>query len=402
MHQSSPSAENGSSANSDDSCDAARAESSGGSGDETGAATAANGQNSFPKTQAGLGAEQDVASGEPLESPRLSGRMRSLTGVQITGCGSFVPETVVTNEQLQSQRGFDPDWIRQRTGILARRHAPDETATADMALSAARRAIEDAGVQASDIDLLVVGTFTGDYLCPSTACLVQNQLGLDCPAFDVQAACSGFVYALTVGAQFVKTENSRYALIIGADTNSRVVDQQDRRIAPLFGDGAGAVLLEKGSAEQGLIAYQLGADGSGGPLLECTAGGTRIPNTADDIAQGRHFLKMDGPNVFKWAVRVVQESIDAVLAEAGLTADDVSLFVLHQANIRIIDSAMSRLGIPNEKVAVNLDRYGNTSAGSIPLCLDEARREGKIQAGDIILMCGFGAGLTWGTALYRW
>jgi 3-oxoacyl-[acyl-carrier-protein] synthase-3 len=191
-------------------------------------------------------------------------------------------------------------------------------------------------------------------------------------------------------------------LIIGADTNSRVVNQQDRTIAPLFGDGAGAVLLRQGQPDQGLISYQLGADGSGGPLLECTAGGTRNPNTAEDITAGRHFLKMDGRSVFKWAVRVVQESIEVVLEKAGLTAADVSLFVLHQANIRIVQTAMEKLGIPADKVALNLDRYGNTSAGSIPLCLDEAMRSGKINHGDVILMCGFGAGLTWGTALYRW
>ncbi|MBI1311891.1 beta-ketoacyl-ACP synthase III [bacterium] len=323
-------------------------------------------------------------------------------GIQIVGCGSFVPDSVVTNQWLQTERGFDPDWIQQRTGILERRHAPSEIGTSDMALAAAERAIADAGVEASDIDLLIVGTFTGDYLCPSTACLVQTRLGLDCPAFDVQAACSGFVYALATGAQFVATGNSGLALIIGADTNSRVVNQQDRTIAPLFGDGAGAVLLRQGAADQGLIAYQLGSDGSGGPLLECTAGGTRIPNTAEDITEGRHFLKMDGRSVFKWAVRVVQESIELVLEKAGLTAADVSLFVLHQANIRIVDAAMEKLGIPAAKVAVNLDRYGNTSAGSIPLCLDEARRSGQINHGDVILMCGFGAGLTWGTALYRW
>jgi len=389
MHQSSPSAQRPAAANSDDR-----------RGELTPATTDGSG-NGSPPVRASSASKQSDAP-EQSERTLISDRTRTLMGFQIVGCGSFVPDGVVTNEWLQSERGFDPDWIQQRTGILARRHAPEHLATSDMAVAAAEEAIAHGGVDKSEIDLLIVGTFTGDYLCPSTACLVQTRLGLDCPAFDVQAACSGFVYAMATGAQFVVTGNSGLALIIGADTNSRVVNQQDRTIAPLFGDGAGAVLLRQGSSDQGLIAYQLGADGSGGPLLECTAGGTRNPNTAEDIAEGRHFLKMDGRNVFKWAVRVVQESIELVLEKAGLTAADVNLFVLHQANIRIVQTAMEKLGIPAEKVAVNLDRYGNTSAGSIPLCLDEAMRSGNIKHGDVILMCGFGAGLTWGTALYRW
>ena len=397
MHESSPSAEPNAAANSDDRRDESPrtvANASGASSSIVSDTSNMAGQNDSQQAPAPVA--------ESSERTYISDRVRSLMGVQIVGCGSFVPDSIITNEWLKSERGFDPDWIQQRTGILARRHAPEHLATSDMAVAAAEQAIEHAGVDKSEIDLLIVGTFTGDYLCPSTACLVQTRLGLDCPAFDVQAACSGFVYALATGSQFVATGNSQLALIIGADTNSRVVNQQDKTIAPLFGDGAGAVLLRQGAPDQGLIAYQLGADGSGGPLLECTAGGTRSPNTAEDIAAGRHFLKMDGRNVFKWAVRVVQESIELVLEKAGLSASDVSLFVLHQANIRIVDAAMEKLGIPADKVAVNLDRYGNTSAGSIPLCLDEARRAGRIQHGDVILMCGFGAGLTWGTALYRW
>ncbi len=389
MHQSSPSAEHAASAKPDDRRDEATP-------------VAANDSASPAQSNGSTSPTSSGSELTPGERTLVSDRTRTLMGFQIVGCGSFVPDSIVTNECLKSERGFDPEWIQQRTGILARRHAPEHLATSDMAVAAAEEAIEHADVDKSDIDLLIVGTFTGDFLCPSTACLVQTRLGLDCPAFDVQAACSGFVYAMATGAQFVVTGNSGLALIIGADTNSRVVNQQDRTIAPLFGDGAGAVLLKQGQQDQGLIAYQLGADGSGGPLLECTAGGTRTPNTAEDIAEGRHFLKMDGRNVFKWAVRVVQESIDLVLEKAGLTAADVSLFVLHQANIRIVQTAMDRLGIPVEKVALNLDRYGNTSAGSIPLCLDEAMRSGRIQHGDVILMCGFGAGLTWGTALYRW
>lgn len=348
--------------------------------------------------------QQDSGAMNSEESERtlISDRTSSLLGVQIISAGSYVPEVVVSNEQLRDERGFDPEWIQQRTGILSRRHAPQDLATSDMAVEAARVAIDRAKVDPSEIDLLLIGTFTPDYCCPSTACLVQDRLGLDCPAVDLQAACSGFMYAMVTGSQFVATGNSKLALIIGADCNSRVVDQSDRTIAPLFGDGAGAVLMTQGEATQGLICYQLGSDGGGGPLLQATTGGTKEPNTPEMIAAGDHLLKMDGRNVFKWAVRVVQESIELVLEKAGMSADDVSLFLIHQANIRIVDAAMEKLGIPASKVAVNLDQYGNTSAGSIPICLDEAQQAGRIKSGDVLLMCGFGGGLTWGTALYRW
>ncbi|MDA0285101.1 MAG: ketoacyl-ACP synthase III [Planctomycetota bacterium] len=341
-------------------------------------------------------------SSQKTERTLISNRTNSLLGVQIISSGSYVPDIIVSNEQLRDERGFDPDWIQQRTGILSRRHAPQSQATSDMAVEAAKAAIEKANVDPADIDLLLVGTFTPDFCCPSTACLVQDRLGLDCPAVDLQAACSGFMYALVTGSQFVATGNSKLALIVGADCNSRIVDQSDQKIAPLFGDGAGAVLMTRGDATQGLVCYQLGSDGSGGPLLQCTAGGTRVPNTAADVAAGNHFLQMDGRNVFKWAVRVVQESIELVLEKAGMQVGDVSLFLIHQANIRIVDAAMEKLGIPAAKVAVNLDQYGNTSAGSIPICLDEAQQAGRIKSGDVLLMCGFGGGLTWGTALYRW
>ena len=355
--------------------------------------------------QSSVTAEQQMsglASSEKSEGTLVSGRTNSLLGVQIISCGSYVPDVVVSNEQLQDERGFDPEWIQQRTGILSRRHAPGTQATSDMAVEAARIAIDKAGVDPAEIDLLLVGTFTPDFACPSTACLVQDRLGLDCPAVDLQAACSGFMYSLVTGSQFVATGNSKLALIVGADCNSRIVNPTDRRIAPLFGDGAGAVLMTQGSPTQGLVRYQLGSDGSGGPLLQCTAGGTREPNTPEDIAAGNHYLQMDGRNVFKWAVRVVQESIELVLEKAEMSASDVSLFLIHQANIRIVDAAMEKLGIPASKVAVNLDQYGNTSAGSIPICLDEALQAGRVQPGDVLLMCGFGGGLTWGTALYRW
>ncbi len=332
----------------------------------------------------------------------LTKRTCSLMGVQIVGSGSYVPDNIVTNANLRERYGFDPDWIEQRTGIFARRHAPKELATSDLCVEAARRAIDNAQVKPEDIDLLVVGTFTPDHICPSTACIVQEKLGLDVPAFDVSAACSGFVYSLTTASQYVATGNSKLALVIGADTCSRVVNPLDKTIAPLFGDGAGAALVARGTADQGLLCYQLGSDGSGGSLLQAPASGSRNPISVDDVTAGRQFLNMDGRNVFIWAVRVVEDTIRLVLEKSQLRIEDVSLFLLHQANARILDHAVEKLGIPREKVLMQVDRYGNTSAASIPLVLDEAHRAGRIQKGDTIAMCGFGAGLTWGTALFRW
>lgn len=331
-----------------------------------------------------------------------SARTCRLTGFGIRSLGSYVPDRVVTNSELEDRYGFEAGWVERRTGIRERRYAADDEGTSDLAVKAARQAIERAGISISDIDLLVVGTFTPDFTCPSTACLVQQKLGLDAPAMDLQAACSGFMYALATGAQFVATGNSKLALVIGADVNSRIVEPSDQRTAPLFGDGAGAVLLEGTTGDQGLVCYQLGADGAGGSMLDRPVGGTSRQITPELIASGQHFLKMDGRNVFKWAIQAVTETIEQVMHEAGVTVEDVKLFVLHQANIRIIDHAMKVLNIPAAKVFNNLDRVGNTSAASIPLALDEAVGQGHVESGDLVLMCGFGAGLTWGTGLFRW
>ena len=340
------------------------------------------------------------------QAPRLmfrkSNRTNTLTGVAVTSIGAYVPDRIVTNAELENRYGSEPGWVEKRTGIKERRYAADDEGTSDLAVKAARRAIAAAGVDPAEIDLVLVGTFTPDYTCPSTACLVQNKLGLDAAAVDLQAACSGFMYALATGAQFIATGNSKRALVIGADINSRIVEPSDQGTAPLFGDAAGAVLLEAGSSNQGLLCYQLGADGAGGSMLDRPVGGTARPLTADLITSGQHYLKMDGRNVFKWAIQVVTETIQLILDRAGVGVDDVKLFVLHQANIRIIDHAMSVLGIPAHKVFNNLERVGNTSAASIPVALEEANRQGKLESGDLVLMCGFGAGLTWGTGLFRW
>lgn len=342
-------------------------------------------------------------------SPEIKGartlftrRTRSLLGVQVLSCGSYVPDQVVTNADLQDRLGFDPEWIQQRSGISERRHLSAEMATSDMCVEAATRAIRSAKVDPQQIDLLVIGTSTPDYQMPSTACVVQDQLGLDAPAFDLSAACAGFMYSLVTAAQFVATGNSNLALVIGADTISRVVDPNDHRTYPLFGDGAGAVLLSRGGPHQGLICYQMGSDGSGVQQLVIPHGGSRQRVNAATLGAHEDCVKMDGRSVFKWAVRMLTDTIELVLEKSGMSPHDVSLYVLHQANIRIIDSAMEQLGVPPEKVFVNLQKYGNTSAASIPIVLDEAMQAGRIEHGDTILVSGFGAGLTWGTGLLRW
>ncbi|HTQ39814.1 MAG TPA: beta-ketoacyl-ACP synthase III [Pirellulales bacterium] len=331
----------------------------------------------------------------------LKAPLRRLTGVRVIGTGSFLPEPVVRNEDL-TQYGCDPQWIFERSGIRERRHAPPGVYTSDLAVAAARKALDRAGVAAGDIDLLVLGTFTPDLPVPSTACQVQHKLGLRCPAFDVSAACAGFVYALVTGSQFVGTGCSRTALVIGADTTSRIVEPQDKKTYPLFGDGAGAVLLARGSEEQGLIAYTMGSDGSGEDVLCMKAGGSRRPTSAETVERREHYMRMEGRSVFKWAIRVIDRSVRDVLEHAKLTTDDVDLVVLHQANVRILDAAAEELDIDRRKIFVNLEKYGNTSAGSIPLALDEAVQQGRIRRGSNVLVCGFGAGLAWGTALWRW
>lgn len=333
---------------------------------------------------------------------RQRSRLGKLTGVQVLATGSYVPEPVVTNDDLRASLGFDPAWIVQRTGIRERRHAPPEMATSDLAVRAARHCIQRAGVAADQIDLVLVATFTPDMAFPSTACLVQDQLGLRAPAVDLQAGCAGFLYALVTGMQFVATGSSRLALVIGADCNSRVLNPRDQRTYPLFGDGAGAVLLSAGNPEQGLLAYALGSDGSGADLLKLPLAGTRAPLSCEVLEKGLHYMQMDGRAVFKWAIRLLYASITDVLAAAGMSPRELDLVVLHQANIRIMYAATDVLGIERRKVVVNLDRYGNTSGGSVPLALDEAFDEGRIRRGNRILVSGFGAGLAWGTGVLVW
>jgi 3-oxoacyl-[acyl-carrier-protein] synthase-3 len=336
------------------------------------------------------------------ERPSPRPKCKSLLGVRVVGVGKYVPDMVVGNDHLHARLGFDSDWIVKRTGILERRHASPNQATSDLCVEAALDLFAKTGKTAADCDLLVLGTFTPDMSFPSTACLVQDRIGLIGPAIEVEAACAGFMYALITAAAYVKAGVSDRAIVIGGDTNSRVLNPDDIKTYPLFGDGAGAVFVEPGRPDQGILAYSMGADGAGGPLLQRESCGSRKPPTAGDIAEGKHFMYMDGRAVFRWAVDILCETIQDVLTAAGLTTEDITLCVLHQANIRIINASIDVLNIPRSKVFNNLEKYGNTSAGSIPIALEEAAAEGRLKEGDIVLMSGFGAGLAWGTALMRW
>ena len=359
--------------------------------------------------------DDELTSNETASNPKpeTRGRMGAVPGIRILGSGAFVPDNVVTNEDLDAL-GCDSEWIVRRTGILQRRHATDDQATSDLCYEAAVRCLDDAGVSADEIDLILVATITPDHFTPSTACHLQQRLGAFAAAMDIGAACAGFMYALTTGAQFIAGGNAKRVLVIGADLMSRTVDPNDKKTYPLFGDGAGAVLIgpdvgdDSDASEtasdgpSGILSYQLGSEGCGGEMLCIPAGGTRLPLTEETRRQGLQYLRMDGRNVFKWAVRVFDESAKDVMRQAQLSSDELSLVVLHQANQRIIDSAVSDLNVPAEKVFVNLDRYGNTSGASIPLALDEALKQGKLKRGDYVLLCGFGSGLAWGTAVLRY
>jgi 3-oxoacyl-[acyl-carrier-protein] synthase-3 len=326
--------------------------------------------------------------------------VRRLTGVQIVGTGSHVPDRIVTNEDLASL-GCDAEWIVQRTGIRERRHAPFEITTSDMAVVAAERCLASANVDRRDVDLLILATLSPDRLMPATATAVQHRLGLRCGAMDLTAACAGFTYALATGIQFVATGCSRRALVVGAEANSRVIDPGDKKTYPLFGDGAGAVLLAPGSPEQGAVAYTLGAEGGGADLLCRRVGGAERPFRHGE-QNGSWYIEMDGKPVFKWAVRVVEETSRQVVEAAAWELEQVDCWLFHQANVRILDVAIEALGISRERVVMHMDRYGNTSAASIPLALDETLRAGGIRRGDQLVMSGFGAGLTWGTIAWRW
>jgi 3-oxoacyl-[acyl-carrier-protein] synthase III len=322
--------------------------------------------------------------------------------VSITGLGCHVPERVVTNAELAALVDTSDEWITTRTGIKERRFAADDEALSDIALPAARAALDRAGISGRDIDLLIVATVTPDMAFPATAVILAEQLGAsEAGAYDLSAGCTGFMYGLAQGYGMVSSGLSRRVLVVGADVLSKLMNFADRSTCVLFGDGAGAVVLEAVGAG-GFLAFELGADGSGGPDLTLPAGGSRIPTTAESLARGEHHVHMNGRQVFKFATRVLVSSAEQVLEQCGLSIEDVDVYVPHQANVRIIDHAVARLGIPEERVVVNVDRYGNTSSASIPLALGDAIADSRVHKGDTVLMTGMGAGLTWGSAVMEW
>ena len=322
--------------------------------------------------------------------------------VSITGLGCHVPDRIVTNDDLAKIVDTSDEWIRTRTGIRERRYAREDEALSDISLPAARLALERAGIAAADLDLLIVATVTADMAFPSTAAILADQLGAaEAAAFDLSAGCTGFMYGITQAAGMVGAGLSRRALVVGADVLSKLMDMNDRSTCVLFGDGAGAVVIEPAAAE-GFLGFELGADGSGGIDLNLPAGGSRLPASAQTVEGGLHYIHMNGRQVFKFATRVLVSSAEALLEETGVAVEDVDVYVPHQANVRIIDHAVAKLGIPEDRVVVNVDRYGNTSSASIPLALAEAVDDGRVKQGSIVLMTGMGAGLTWGSALMRW
>ena len=324
------------------------------------------------------------------------------TRVSITGLGCHVPERVVTNDELSKLVETSDEWIVERTGIRERRIAAPDEAMSDVAMPAAEQALEAAGARAEEIDLLIVATVTPDMAFPSTGALLADRLGArDAAAYDLSAGCTGFMYAIAQAHGMVAAGLAKKALVVGGDVLSKIMNWHDRSTCVLFGDGAGAVVLERVN-EGGFLGFELGADGAGGVDLHLPAGGSRMPTTAETVGNGAHFVHMNGREVFKFATRVLVSSAEAVLAECNATVDDVDVYVPHQANVRIIDYATKKLGIAPDRVVVNVDRYGNTSSGSIPLALGDAQRDGRLRAGELVLMTGMGAGLTWGSGLLEW
>ena len=324
---------------------------------------------------------------------------------RIAGTGRYVPEKVLTNTDLEKIVETSDEWIIKRTGIRERRIAAEDQSTSDLALEAARVALDRAGLAAEDLDAIILATLTPDTYCPAGACYVQNLLGAtNACAFDLSAACTGFVYGITVGSSLVRTGIHKNVLVLGAETLSRFIDYTDRNTCILFGDGAGAAVLSR--AEEGgdsrLLDHYLRSDGGGTDLIIMPGGGARRPSSHDTVDGKLHFLSMQGNDVFKFATKSMQTLIETAIERNELSVDDLDLVVPHQVNSRIIDTVLRKVDIPKEKIYLNLQRYGNTSAASVPMALHEAVEEGRVQAGNLVLLVAFGAGLTWGYNLVRW
>ncbi len=327
----------------------------------------------------------------------------ALRSCSIVATGSYLPTKVLTNADLSRLVDTSDEWIVSRTGIRERHVAGEQESTSDLATAAARKALAKAGVSPDQLDMIIVATITPDMVFPSTACLVQSQLGASrACAFDIEAACSGFVYALEVGKQFVATGSCQTVLVIGAEKLSSITDWTDRNTCVLFGDGAGAAVLQHRPGSQGLVTALIGADGTKGSVLCVPAGGSRHPASVDTVANRMHYLRMDGKETFKNAVPAMCNAAHEVLKRCGLSITDVKCVIPHQANRRIIDAVADRLKVKEEQLFVNLDKYGNTSAASVAIALDEAVEQGRIHRGDLVLLAVFGAGFTWGSAIIEW
>lgn len=326
--------------------------------------------------------------------------MRSST---IAGIGHYLPARILTNAEMEHLVDTTDEWIVTRTGIRERRIAAEHEASSDLAFHAAREAMADAGVSADDVDLIIVGTATPDMLFPATACVLQDRLGASrAGAFDLSAACSSWVYAAAVAHGYVSAGLAETVLVVGAETLSKITDYKDRSTCVLFGDSAGAAVIRPAPPGEGFLSFYLGADGAGGPLIVLPAGGSRLPASYETVERQQHYLRMNGREVYKFAVRVIPRAIEEAVVRAGLRMEEIDWFIPHQANVRIIDAAAERLGQPREKFFVNVERFGNTSSASVPVALYEAVRSGRIRPGDRAVLVAFGGGLTWASCAMRW
>ena len=330
-------------------------------------------------------------------------KKESSNNIGIIGTGFYVPEKIPTNIDLEKIVDTTDEWIRKRTGIEERRIANDEEATSDLAAKAGLKALKNTNTNPKEIDLLIIATLSPDHFIPSTACITQHKLGLkNAVCFDLSAACSGFVYSLFVAESLMKNSNYNTAMIIGTEIFSKIVDWKDRNTCVLFGDGAGAIIIKKGQKGKNIISFNFGSDGSGADLLEIPSGGSRLPTTYRTVDKKQHYLKMEGKKIYKLAKKMMVDSVIKALDDVNLTKKDIDLLIPHQANVRILKAVAKKLHLPLEKIMINLDKYGNTSAASIPIALDEAISQGKIKKNDIIVLTAFGAGLTWGAIVIRW
>lgn len=329
--------------------------------------------------------------------------MRQNQRASITGIGSYLPGKVLTNYDLEKMVDTSDDWIIQRTGIKERRIVENGQITSDLATQASLRAMEDAGVSPHDLDMIITSTITPDHIFPSTSCFIQQKLGATrASAFDILAACAGFIYALSIGQSFVNSGAMETVLVVGAECLSTITDYTDRTTCVLFGDGAGAVVIQKSSTKHEILSTSLAADGSQADVLIMPGGGAKIPASLESVQQRTHYIQFRGKEVFKLAINNITNLILETVKRNSLAIEDIDLIIPHQSNLRIIEATMEKLGLPMEKAFVNIDKYGNTSSASIPIAIDEARKEGRLSKGDLVMLVAFGSGLTWGSSIIQW